>query len=277
VLSLQLHDYAPAEANFKRLLTLPYRDKSTLRMYLGQIAEDQKNYPEALRWYAEVDSGEQYLQAQMRYAQVLAKQGKLDAARAYLQQINVSSSQARVQLLLAEAQMLRDANQSKLAFDLLERALENLPDNPDLLYDYAMLAEKLERLDLLETNLKKLIVLKPEHAHAYNALGYSLADRNQRLPEALSLIDQALKLAPDDPFIIDSMGWVHYRMGDYKQALQYLRQAYSARPDAEIAAHLGEVLWVAGERGEAEKIWLDAAQKTPGNDVLSVTIKRFKP
>jgi tetratricopeptide (TPR) repeat protein len=277
VLSLQLQDYAVAEAHFKRLLILPYRDKNALRMYLGQIADEQKNYPEALRWYGLIDSGEQHLQAQMRYAQVLAKQGNLDAARAYLQQVSADSEQARVQVLLIEAQMLREANRPQVAFDLLQRALDQLPNNTDLIYDYAMLAEKLERLDLLESNLKKLIALKPDHAHAYNALGYSLADRNQRLPEALSLIDQALKLAPEDPFIIDSMGWVHFRLGDYKQALLYLRKAYSARPDAEIAAHLGEVLWVAGERSEAEKIWLEAGKKTPGNDILTGTIKRLKP
>jgi len=277
VLSLQLQDYAPAEANFKRLLVLPYQDKNAVRLYLGQIAEDQKNFAEALRWYEEIASGEQYLQAQMRYAAVLNKQGNLDAARAHLRQINASGTQARVQLLLAEAQMLRDANQARAAFDLIAQALESMPDQPELLYDYAMLAEKLDRVDLLEVNLRKLIGLQPDHAHAYNALGYSLADRNERLPEALGLIEKALQLSPDDPFIVDSMGWVLFRMGKNRQALEFLRKAYSARPDAEIAAHLGEVLWVSGEPQEAEKIWLEAAKKTPGNDALTSTIKRFKP
>ena len=277
VLSLQLQDYAVAEANFKRLLVLPYRDKNTVRLYLGQLAEEQKNYPEALRWYEGVAGGEQYLQAQTRYALVLSKQGKLDAARAHLRQVEVSSDQERVQLLLTEAQILRDANQPREAFDLIGRALNNMPDQPELLYDYAMVAEKLGRMDLLESNLKKLIQLQPDHAHAYNALGYSLAERNLRLPEAEELIQKALQLAPEDPFIIDSMGWVLYRMGKSEQALEYLRKAYTARADPEIAAHLGEVLWVAGERREAEKIWLEATKKTPGNDALNSTIKRFKP
>jgi tetratricopeptide (TPR) repeat protein len=277
VLSLQLQDYALAEANFKRLLTLPYRDTNTVRMHLGQIAEEQKHYPEALRWYEQVAGGEQYLQAQIRYALVLNKQGKLDAARAHLRQVEISSDQARVQLLLTEAQMLRDANRPSEAFDLIGGALESMPDQPDLLYDYAMLAEKLQRMDLLETNLRKLINLQPDHAHAYNALGYSLAERNLRLPEAQGLIEKALQLSPEDPFIIDSMGWVLYRMGKSEQALEYLRKAYSARPDPEIAAHLGEVLWVAGEHREAEKIWLEATKKTPDNDALNGTIKRFKP
>jgi tetratricopeptide (TPR) repeat protein len=277
VLSLQLQDYALAEENFKRLLVLPYRDRNTVRLYLGQIAEERKNYAEALRWYEEVASGEQYLQAQIRYAQVLNKQGKLDAARAYLHQIEAGNSQARAQLLLTEAQMLREANRAREAFDLIGNALESMPDQPELLYDYAMLAEKLERMDLLETSLKKLISLQPDHAHAYNALGYSLADRNVRLPEAQELIEKALQLSPDDPFIIDSMGWLLYRSGKNKEALEYLRKAYSTRPDPEIAAHLGEVLWVDGERGEAEKVWLEAAKKTPGNDALNSAIKRFKP
>jgi len=277
VLSLQLQDYALAEANFKRLFTLPYRDKNTVRLYLGQIAEEQKNFPEALRWYDEVARGELYLRAQTRYALVLNKQGKLDAARAHLRQVEAGSVEGRVQLLLTEAQMLRDANQPREAFDLIGRALENMPDQPELLYDYAMLAEKLERMDLLESNLKTLIRLKPDHAHAYNALGYSLADRNLRLPEAQELLEKALQLAPGDPFIIDSMGWLMYRMGKHTQALEYLRKAYTARSDPEIAAHLGEVLWVAGERGEAEKIWLEATKRTPDNDALNSTIKRFKP
>jgi tetratricopeptide (TPR) repeat protein len=277
VLSLQLQDYALAEANFKRLMVLPYREKNTLRMYLGQIAEEQKNYPDALRWYEEVTSGEQYLQAQTRYALVLNKQGKLDAARAYLRQVEADTSQARAQLLLTEAQMLRDVNRTREAFDLIAGALESMPDQPELLYDYAMLAEKLDRVDLLEINLKKLISLQPDHAHAYNALGYSLADRNLRLPEAQALLEKALQLAPDDPFIIDSMGWLLYRTGNSKQALEYLRKAYVARPDPEIAAHLGEVLWVSGERAEAEKIWFEAVKKTPGNEALNSTVKRFKP
>ncbi|MHB8666846.1 MAG: tetratricopeptide repeat protein [Burkholderiales bacterium] len=275
-LSLQLHDYAQAQADFERLLALPYHDKNTVRLYLGQIGEEQKNYPAALHWYSEVTSGELYLQAQIRYALVLNKEGKLDEARAHLQQVKADSTEQRVQLLLAEAQILREANRPQEALDLIGNALKKMPDQPDLLYDHAMVAEKLGRMDLLEANLKKLIRLQPDHAQAYNALGYSLADRNMRLPEAHELIQKALQLAPDDPFIIDSMGWVLYRMGENKQALEYLRKAYGARSDPEIAAHLGEVLWASGERGEAEKIWMEAAKKTPDNDTLNSTIKRFK-
>jgi tetratricopeptide (TPR) repeat protein len=276
MLSLQLNDYATAETSLKRLLASNYRDKNSVLLYLGQVAEEQKNFSEALRRYREVGEGEQYLPAQIRYAQVLSKQGKLEAARAHLQQANASSSRERVQLVLAEAQLLRDANQPKAAFDLVEHALDRLPNDADLLYDYAMLAEKIERVDILEASLRKLIEMRPEHAHAYNALGYSLADRKLRLPEAHDLIGKALKLAPDDSFIIDSMGWVLYRMGALKDALGYLRRAFAGRPDAEIAAHLGEVLWALGERDEAERVWRDAAQKSPDNETLVNTVKRLK-
>ena len=276
LLSMQLSDYGLAETNLKRLLELGYRDRASVQLYLGQIAEERKNFPEALRRYAEVSPGEQYLPAQIRYAQVLAKQGQLAEARTHLQQVRVSGNQQRVQIVLAEAQMLREASQHKEAFTLVERALEGLPDNPDLLYDYAMLAERLDRVDILESSLRKVIALRPDYAHAYNALGYTLADRNMRLREAHELVEKALKLSPEDAFIIDSMGWVHYRMGNLDEALKFLRRAFSGRADPEIAAHLGEVLWIRGERAEAERILNDAAQKHPANDTLNSTIKRLK-
>jgi len=276
LLSLQLKDYDAAEKYLRGLIESPYRDKDGVRLYLGQVAEERKNLPEALRWYGEVGEGEQYVQAQIRYAQVLAKQGKLDEARGRLQEAAAKNGPQRVQLVLAEAQLLRDANQPKTAFDLVGQALDRVPNNPELLYDYAMLAEKLERVDILEASLRKLIEIRPEHAHAYNALGYSLADRNQRLPEARELIEKALQLAPEDSFIIDSMGWVLYRMGKLKDSLGYLRRAFAGRPDPEIAAHLGEVLWAMGERAEAERVWGDATRESPDNETLANTIKRLK-
>jgi len=177
---------------------------------------------------------------------------------------------------VAEAQLLRDANRTGDAYDLLGRALRDDPEQPELLYDYALTAEKLERYDVLESNLRKLIEVRPEHAHAYNALGYSLAERNTRLPEAKKLIEKALELAPEDYFIIDSMGWVLYRQGDLKGAAEQLRRAYLGRPDAEIGAHLGEVLWVMGDRGEADRVWQESLKTAPDNETLQKTIKRLK-
>ena len=241
------------------------------------FAEEQKKWSPAIEWYERVEPGEYFLAARLRAAQATGKQKGLDEARAYIKRIPVADDRQQAQLIVAEAQLLRDADRSDEALAFLAQALGKQPDQPDLLYDYALTAEKLQRYDAVEAKLRKLIELEPNHAHAYNALGYSLADRNERLPEARALIEKALELAPDDPFIVDSMGWVLFRLGKNAQALEYLRKAYKARPDAEIAAHLGEVLWVAGERQEAEKIWLEAAKKTPGNDALNSTIKRFKP
>src|SRR6185436_16461502 len=170
----------------------------------------------------------------------------------------------------------RDANRHRDAFKLLSDALANDPEQPDLLYDLALTAEKLERFDLLETHLRKLMKLKPDHAHAYNALGYSFAERNTRLPEARKLIEKAIELAPEDFFIVDSLGWVQYREGDLKTAADTLRRAYGGRPDAEIGAHLGEVLWVMGERKEADRIWQESLKSAPENETLLKTIKRLR-
>jgi tetratricopeptide (TPR) repeat protein len=274
-LSMQLEDWPTAETHLKRLLDLGYRDRNAVRFYLGQVAEERKQFPEALKWYSEVTRGEQFMPAQIRAAQVMSKQGDLAGARKYLQQVNAQSSEQRVQLILAEAQLLRDAKQEKEAFGIVDQALDKLPDNPELLYDHAMLAEKLDRVDILESSLRKLIKLKPDHAHAYNALGYTLADRSQRLDEAVDLIGKALKLAPDDAFIMDSMGWVLFRQGKSEEGLKYLQRAYSIRPDAEIAAHLGEVLWALGRRDEARKIWDEALKKSPDSDVLTKTVQRL--
>jgi tetratricopeptide (TPR) repeat protein len=275
VLSMQLEDWPSAETNLKRLLDLGYRDRNSVRFYLGQVAEEQKHFPDALRWYSEVTRGEQFMPAQIRSAQVLWKQGDLDGARKYLQQVNAQSNDQRVQLILAEAQLLRDAKQEKEAFGVVDQALDKLPNHPELLYDHAMLAEKLDRVDILESSLRKLIRVKPDHAHAYNALGYTLADRNQRLDEANELIDKALKLSPDDAFIMDSKGWVLFRQGKAEDGLKYLQRAYSIRPDAEIAAHLGEVLWTLGRRDEARKVWDEALKKTPDNETLTKTVQRL--
>jgi tetratricopeptide (TPR) repeat protein len=272
---MQLEDWPTAETNLKRLLDLGYRDRNAVRFYLGQVAEERKQFPEALKWYSEVTRGEQFMPAQIRAAQVMSKQGDLAGARKYLQQVNAQSNEQRVQLILAEAQLLRDAKQEKEAFGIVDQALDKLPDNPELLYDHAMLAEKLDRVDILESSLRKLIKLKPDHAQAYNALGYTLADRTDRLKEAKDYIEKALKLSPDDPFILDSMGWVQYRMGNHKDGLDYLQRAYTQRPDPEIAAHLGEVLWAKGRSADAEKVWRTSAQEHPENELLQETMKRF--
>jgi len=277
LLAVQANDYDAAEANLKRVLELDYKEPDVVRYYLGQLAEERKRPDEALKWYGSVTGGEQYISAQARYAGILARQGKLTEARAHLQQVSARNNVQRVQLVQAEAQLLRESNQYQAAFEVLGQALEKLPNSPDLLYDHAMAAEKVDRLDVLEGNLKLLIKIRPDHAHAYNALGYTLADRNQRIEEAHGLIETAIKLSPEDPFIMDSMGWVLYRMGRNQEGLGYLQKAFKLRPDAEIAAHLGEVLWALGEHEQAKAIWGRALKASPNNEVLQGTLKRLAP
>ncbi len=276
-LSMQARDYVAAELQLRRTLEINPKDPDTVKLYLGQVNEELKRDDEALRWYSSITHGSQFVPAQARYAGVLARQGRLADARKHLQSAAGGDSQQRLQLTLAEAGLLREAGAYHEAFDFLGAAVAKTPDVPDLLYDYAMAAEKVNRMDVLETNLRRVIEMRPSHAHAYNALGYSLADRNQRLEEARTLIETALKLSPEDSYILDSMGWVLFRLGQNAEALGYLQRAYDARPDAEIAAHLGEVLWVLGRQDDARKVWADALRVQPKNEVLQGTIKRFAP
>ena len=276
LLAMQLKEYDIAEASMKQLLGLEFRDPDAARYALGQIAEEKKDWPRAIEWYKTIQRGEHALPARVRTANAIAKQGKLDEARAYLRNVGAQGEQ-QVTLLVAESQLLREANMNKEAFELLDGALKRTPDQPDLLYDQALTAEKLDRFDVLESSLKRLIQLRPDYAHAYNALGYSFAERNIRLAEAKTLIEKALELSPEDFFIIDSMGWVLYRLGDLQGAAVQLQRAWRGRPDAEIGAHLGEVLWMLGQRDEARRIWREAGKAAPDNETLQKTVKRFNP
>jgi len=277
LLAMQQGDRIAAERHLRHLLSLGFSDQDTVRMYLGQISEDAKRADDAIGWYRAVEPGSQFVGAQGRIARVLVGRGKLAEARQHLQRIAREAPADRVQYVLMEAQLLRDANRNDEAFEVLDSALRADPENTDLLYESALTAERIGRVDVMEGRLRKLIALKPDHAHAYNALGYSLADRNQRLDEAEALIRKGLALTPDDPFIIDSLGWTLFRRGNTGGALEQLQKAYGLRPDPEIAAHLGEVLWTLGRRDEAARIWRDAAKANPDSSVLVDVIKKFKP
>jgi tetratricopeptide (TPR) repeat protein len=275
LISLQLDDFPAAERYLKHALDLNYKDPEAVKFYLGQTYEEQKRTDEAMKWYQSVEGGDQYVSAHTRYAFLLSKQNKLSEARQYLKQVRAEDEEQRIQLTQAEAHLLREAKSFQESYDLLKKALEGKPDHLDLLYDLAMVAERLQKIDVLESSLRRVIQLKPDHAQAYNALGYTLADRNERLPEAKQYVERALKLSPGDAFILDSMGWVHYRMGNHKEGLEYLQQAFAQRQDPEIAAHLGEVLWKNGRQADAEKIWRESLKEHPENDVLVDTVKRF--
>ncbi len=276
ILSLQVNDAAEAEQQLKRFVEIGRGDLDPARFYLGQIAEQAGRLDDALRWYDLVAAGEHALPAKVRAAQVLLRQNKLDEARERLAAARANAP-GDSRLVVAEAQLLRDAGRHADAFAFLARMLEVQPDQPEILYETALAAEKLGYLDVLERHLRRLMALKPDSAQAYNALGYSLADRNLRLDEAAQLIDKALSLAPDDPFILDSKGWLLFRQGNRAAALEALQKAYAQKPDAEIAAHIGEVLWALGRRNEALAVWREASKVHPTNEALTATIKRFVP
>ena len=257
------------------MLTLDIPDKSIAYYYLAQIAEEKGKLDEALGLYAKVESGDQMIQARMRSAQILAGQGKLDEARKLLSEASTGSEEQSIQFAIAEAALLRKAKQPQAAFDLLDARLETQPDNAELLYETALLAERLDQLEIMERRLRRLIELQPEHGQAYNALGYSFADRGIRLPEARELIDKALALMPNDTFILDSLGWVQYRQGDLAGALATLERAYGMRDDPEIGAHLGEVLWAIGRKDDAQKLLRAAQKKHPDNEPLADAVKKF--
>ena len=245
-------------------------------LYLAQIAEDDKQFPVALEWLRKIGGGEEYLTARVREAFVLAKMQRLDEARKLLRTVSTQSADEKTQLVLAEAQLLRDAKRHDESYKLLSQALAGEPDSVPLLYDTAMAAERLNQVAAMEKQLRRVIELKPDYAHAYNALGYSLADRNLRLPEALQLIEKAHQLAPQDAFILDSLGWVHYRLGDSKLARAHLERAYAARPDPEVAIHLAEVLWTSGDQDAARKLLREVRSKEPTNVLLKSTVTRLK-
>jgi tetratricopeptide (TPR) repeat protein len=270
----------PAEAQkyLERYVELPRsvpRDNAPALLFLAQIAEEGGRLDEAIDWLAKVPRGDELVPATVRRALLMGKSGKVEAGRELLQSTTPGSVRERAQLISAESQLLREARRNQDAFDVLALGLERMPDNPDLLYDHAMAAERIDRLPVMEASLRRLIELRPDHAHAYNALGYTFADRNIRLDEARTLLEKALSLSPDDAHIMDSMGWVLFRQKEYPRALEYLRKAYSLRPEAEIAAHLGEVLWATGNTDEARRLWLEARGREPDNSTLRETLARL--
>ena len=277
VLSLQINDTQEAEKQLRRLVEIGHAESDKARFYLGQIAEENKRWTEARQWFDAVGRGEHYATARLHGANVMVRQGDIDGARRYLKASEPGNADERAQLLIGESQLLREAGRVLEAHAVLSAALQQQPDQPELLYEVALLAEKIGRVDELESRLRHLITLKPDHAHALNALGYSLAERNVRLAEARALIERAVALAPEDPFILDSKGWVLFRQGDMQSALDILVRAFAIRADPEIAAHLGEVLWASGRHEEARQTWDKARLAHPANETLADTIKRFLP
>jgi tetratricopeptide (TPR) repeat protein len=276
-LSVQMREFSTAQRLFEALKTAGFGEPGVVSFYLAQIAEENRRYDDAITLYSEVTEGDRAWLAKLRIATMMAKKGDVTGARRYLAALKTDGAEQRIERTQAEAQLLRDGGDNEGAYAVLTAGLVNNPDSGDLLYDIAMVAEKLDRLDEAEKRLTQLIALKPDNAQALNALGYTLVDRTKRTAEGLKLIEQALALAPADPFILDSMGWAYYRMGNLEDSEKYLRRALADRSDPEIAAHLGEVLWAKGERTHAREVWQSQLKQTPDNALLLETVRRFAP
>ena len=274
LLLLQTNHPQEAKVHFEFLTDSPER-RITAYYYLGQIAETADDLEAARLAYSRVDRGEHFINAHIRIAVILARSGETEKARQHLDGIPRQDAEQDIRIYRAEAEILSRNDQLDEAMDVYDRALEEYAGQNDLLYARAMLAEKLDRLDILERDLRAILAEKPDHAEALNALGFTLADRTDRYDEALVLLERALELKPDDFYVIDSMGWVLYRVGRLEEAIQYLRRAFSISEDPEVAAHLGEVLWVMGRKDAAREIWDTALQTTPDDEMLLEVIKRF--
>ena len=275
VISLQMKDWDKAESLFNDLKKAGYGDNGAVELYLAQIAEERGNYAEAIERYKAVPESERGWLAKLRVAAMMGKQGKVADARKYLSDLPAVTIEQRVQVRQAEAQLLRDGDDLAGAYAVLGQGLKEHPDSPELLYDIAMVAERLDKIDDAEAKLRRVVELKPDDPQALNALGYTLVDRTTRVTEGFALIERAHKLSPDDPFILDSMGWAMFKLGRHAEAETYLRRAMAERPDAEIAAHLGEVLWAKGERDRAQEVWQSQLKVTPDNALLLETVRRL--
>lgn len=288
-LEVQEKKWSAAEASLKKYIALsaPKADTAPApemsghwvqaHLLLAQVEEQRQHWDAALAYLDKLDNPQDTLRVQGRRAMIWARQGKLDAARQLIRELPVDKPEdARTKISL-EVQLLRENKLYPEAYQLLANALERTPNDLDWMYDQAMLAEKIGKLDEMEQLLLRIIAAKPDFHHAYNALGYALADRNMRLEQARQLIQKAQELAPNDPYIQDSMAWVEFRSGNATEALRLLQTAYKARPDAEIAAHMGEVLWSLGQRHAATEVWKQGIGLSPSNEVLIETIGRLSP
>lgn len=276
LLALRTEQLPAAKNYFGQLLN----DEETVdkaRYYFGQIAEKEELLDEALRWYRAVTSGDFYLSAQISVASILFEQGHIDEGRKHLHSIASGLDEKEsLTLIQAEANLLMEQERFPEAMAVYNKALEKRPQNTDLLYTRAMLAEKMGQLDLLEKDLRYILTLEPNNIEALNALGYTLADQTQRYQEAYQLIQQALTVSTEESFhILDSMGWVLYRLGQYQEAIVHLRKAQAKQNDPEVAAHLGEVLWVSGQQEEAKAVWMKAAEDFPDDKQLQETMQKF--
>lgn len=282
-LELQENQFANAELSLRKFLQLAQKDNlpsdhsaySSAYLQLAQLAEQRKDFELAQNWLSKIEDDKDRLAGQVRRASILAKQGQLNQARALIREVPERTAVQAKAKLMAEVQLLREHKQLKEAIDIVQKALDKTPNDTNLMYELSTLHEKNKDYASMESLLRDIIGREPNNQAALNALGYSFADRGDRLTEAEKLIQRALEITPNDPYILDSLGWVYFRMGQFDKALKILEGAYQTRADAEIGAHLGEVLWKMNRRVEAVKIWKDAAVINAENETLVETLKRL--
>lgn len=272
ILALQLEKSDEARSRFERLVKLKKRPHESA-FYLGQIEEIAGNKDKAVHWYKRV-KGRHLLDSRIRLARLYAESGNMKTARELLQQMRSQAPQESVRLYLVEGELLREFDDAEEALRLYDQALSQHPDHVDLLYARGLHAANTGHLDIMEKDFRKLLEKDANNADALNALGYTLADQTDRHKEALGYIKRALALKPESAAVLDSMGWVQYRLGNKSEAVKYLQKAMKAFPDAEIAGHLGEVLWSMGEKSKAEKIWDEGLELDPENKPLLDILKR---
>ncbi|MCW8935984.1 MAG: tetratricopeptide repeat protein [Gammaproteobacteria bacterium] len=277
LLSIETDNNQQAKEYLQELLDNGYHNQQA-HYYLGRIQQNDNELMAAIANYERVLSGEYWLDARLRAAGLLAKSGETEAALIKLESLTQleHTDKSKIQVYLAKGEVLRSASRNKEAYKLYNTALAMSPENTDLLYARALTAEKLDMLDVTESDLKMVIMHEPENASALNALGYTLADRTERLIEAREYILKAAELLPDDPAILDSLGWVYFRLGQYSESIKWLTKAFEFLQDAEIAAHLGEALWMDGQTQKAKSIWAKGIKLSGNQDVLRDTMQRLK-
>ena len=274
MLSIEQADFAQARLHLGRLVRTDQRVNQA-QYYLGLVAEKTGDVALALREFAKVDGGYEYLSAQGRIVELISVNQSLEDARSYLAKKKLAHNGLRSQFDLIEGQLLSRVDAEDALFEHLDEAIEAQAGDIPLLYFRAMSGQKYDRLDILERDLKQVLTLDPGNADAMNALGYTLADQTDRYDEAYVLIEKALRLKPEEPAFIDSMGWVLYRLNRYEEAIDYLEQAFERFPNDEVAAHLGEVLWQSGKTRRAKRVWKEALSETPDSTFLQSVVKRF--
>jgi len=276
LLELETGQYKAGEGHLMQLLEIDPNIQNAY-YYLGYSSLKQGDDQAALQWYGKVESGDYWSQAQLRIAEILVRNGNIDTMQNHMRLLRQKDPTQSVTYYLLEGQVLTDAGLNREAYDLYVEALQSSPDNADLLYAHSLAAEKLGKLDIAERNMRQILEQDPDNVRTLNALGYTLADRTTRYEEALGYINRAYAQEPDDPAIIDSLGWVHFRLGNYAQARQHLQRAWDMTQDGEIGAHLGEVMWVQGDHDEARAIWEASRKTAPDNPVLLEIINRYSP